>query len=220
MPTRRKLAAHIVPMLVFVTLMAINTAAHKAESRIPPEFWVYPAQTLLCAGFVMWFRREYELERPRRLAFVALVGVVVFMVWISPQVFFGAARRSAGFNPNLLETPAIYWLELTLRFARLVIVVPFVEEIFWRGFLLRFLIEDNFDRIRFGAFSWFSFTIVTLGFGLSHSAADWIPALMAGAGYNAVAYRTKTLSSCIFAHGLTNLLLGVWIMQSKQWGFW
>lgn len=222
MPTRRKLAGHVLPMLVFIALLALNAAARKIDNRIwsPPEFWVYPTQTLLCAALLIWFRREYELERPRRLAFAALVAVVVFVLWISPQVFFRGAPRTAGFNPDLLITPAIYWPELTLRFVRLVIVVPFVEEIFWRGFLMRFLIDDNFDRVRFGTFSWLSFTIVTLAFALSHSAADWIAALLAGALYNALAYRTKSLASCIFAHALTNLLLGVWILQTKQWGFW
>ena len=35
-----------------------------------------------------------------------------------------------------------------------------------------------------------------------------------------VAYRTKNLSTCVITHAVTNLLLGAWIMQTKQWGFW
>ncbi len=148
------------------------------------------------------------------------MGICVFALWIAPQAFLGLPPRTSGFNPQVLPRPALYWFEVILRFGRLVLVVPFIEEIFWRSFLLRFLIDDNFDRVRFGTFSWLSFTIVTLGFGLSHSPADWAAAVLAGALYNAVAYRTKSLSSCIFAHALTNLLLGLWIMQTKEWGFW
>ena len=99
-------------------------------------------------------------------------------------------------------------------------VVPLIEEIFWRGFVLRFLIDENFERVPVGAFSWFSFAAVTAGFAFSHSPPDWVAALVAGAAYNAVAYRTKRLSSCVVAHALTNLLLGLWIVQTKQWGFW
>jgi len=222
MPARRKLAAHVVPMLVFIALLALNAGAHKIDNRIwsPPEFWIYPLQTLLCAALLIWFRREYELERPRRLGFAAVVAVLVFVLWISPHAFFGAAPRFVGFNPDLLSTAGLYWPELILRFVRLGVVVPCIEEIFWRGFLLRFLIDDDFDRVSFGSFSWLSFSMVTIGFALSHSPADWLAALLAGAFYNAVAYRTNSLSSCIFAHALTNLLLGVWIMQTKQWGFW
>jgi len=222
MPTRRKLAAHVVPMLVFIALLALNPAARMIDNRIwnPPEFWIYPTQTLLCAAFVIWFRREYDVAPPRRLGFAFAVGICVFGLWIAPHAFLGLPPRTSGFNPQVLPRPALYWFEVILRFGRLVLVVPFIEEIFWRSFLLRFLIDDNFDRVRFGTFSWLSFTIVTLGFGLSHSPADWAAAVLAGALYNAVAYRTKSLSSCIFAHALTNLLLGLWIMQTKEWGFW
>ena len=64
------------------------------------------------------------------------------------------------------------------------------------------------------------FTVVTVGFGLAHSRADWIAAVITGALYNCVAYRTKSLSSCVLAHAITNLLLGLWIMKTRQWGFW
>jgi len=50
--------------------------------------------------------------------------------------------------------------------------------------------------------------------------ADWPAAVITGGLYNLVAYRTKSLFTCVVTHSLTNLLLGVWIMQTKQWGFW
>jgi CAAX prenyl protease-like protein len=223
MPTRRKLAAHVLPILVFISFLALNGVAKKIDSQFwltHAEYWIYPVQTILCGGLLIWFRREYDLGRPRRAVSATLVALVAFGLWVSPQAFFGAPPRLGGFSLDLLRSPALYWSEVILRFVRLIIVVPLVEEIFWRSFLLRFFINENFDQVRFGTFSWFSFTLVTLGFALSHSAADWIPALASGALYNAVAYRTKTLSSCIFAHALTNLLLGVWIVETKQWGFW
>ena len=111
-------------------------------------------------------------------------------------------------------------MTIVLRFLRLAVVVPFIEEIFWRGFLLRFLINENFERVPVGTFSLVSFIVVTVGFGFSHASEDWIAALLTGALYNGVAYRTKKLSSCILTHAVTNLLLGLWIMKTKQWGFW
>ena len=94
-----------------------------------------------------------------------------------------------------------------------------MEEIFWRAFLLRFLIDEEFERVPFGKFSWPSFVIVTIAFALSHSRPDWIAALVCGSLYNDVAYRSCSLSSCILAHATTNLLLGLWIMHTRQWGF-
>jgi uncharacterized protein len=223
MPTRRKFAAYALPMLVFVALLAVASVVRKIDNRIwlsSPEFWIYPTQTILCGALLVWFRREYDFGRPRWVGFAMLVAVCVFGLWISPQAFFGFPPRATGFNPDIFADHSFYWPQVILRFARLVVVVPFVEEIFWRGFLLRFFVDEKFDRVPFGSFSWLSFSVVTLGFALSHSPADWIPALIAGALYNGVAYRTKSLSSCIFAHALTNLLLGLWIMKTKQWGFW
>jgi CAAX prenyl protease-like protein len=82
------------------------------------------------------------------------------------------------------------------------------------------LINEKFHRVPFGTFSWLSFTVVTLGFGFSHSPEDRIAALITGALYNCVAYRTRNLASCVLAHAVTNLLLGLWIMKTRQWGFW
>jgi len=61
---------------------------------------------------------------------------------------------------------------------------------------------------------------VTVAFTFSHSRPDWPAAFITGALYNVVACRTQSLASCVLAHAGTNLLLGLWIMQTQQWGFW
>ena len=118
------------------------------------------------------------------------------------------------------RSTAAYWSTVLLRFARLVVVVPLVEEIFWRGFLLRYFINEKFDTVPIGTFSWLSFAVVTSGFAFIHNRADWPAAVITGALYNLVAYRTRSLASCVLAHAVTNLLLGLWIMNTHQWGFW
>jgi CAAX prenyl protease-like protein len=224
MPERRKTAAYVAPMLAFIGLLAVNVALKKIGGQFwlrASEYWIYPVQTVLCGVLLIWFRREYEFHGLRRVAFSLVVGAVVFVLWISPQQFLGFAARTVGFNPDLFSSsPLAYWFTVILRFLRLAVVVPFVEEIFWRGFLLRFLIDEDFTRVRFGTFSWVSFLVVTVAFGFSHLPKDWIAALITGAIYNGVAYRTKSLGSCILTHAVTNLLLGFWIMQTGQWGFW
>lgn len=186
-----------------------------------PQFWVFPLQTLVCAALLAWWWRDYEFHRLARIGFVLAIALFVFILWIAPQAFFGFAPRNDGFNPNVFaEQPAAYWATVILRFLRLVIVVPLVEEIFWRGLVLRYCINEDFERVPFGSFSWLSFGVVTLLFTLAHSTADWPAAAITGALYNLVAYRTRSLSSCILAHAVTNLLLGLWIMRTQQWGFW
>jgi len=221
---RRKLIAYTAPMVVFFAALAVVAGLKKIGGSFwldSPEYWVYPVQTLVCAVLLFWFRREYDWRRLGGIGLAVAVGLLVFVLWISPQQFLGAEARTSGFNPDTFAgQPAAYWTTVLLRFLRLVIVVPLVEEIFWRGFLLRYFINDKFTAVPFGAFSWFSFAVVTIGFTLVHSTADWPAAAITGALYNFVAYRTKSLMACVIAHAATNLLLGLWIMYTKQWGFW
>ncbi len=223
--TDGKLPAYTLPMAVFIGFLALVSLVRLAGSAAfalrEPQYWVFPVQTLVCGGLLLWFWRRYEFAGVRQVFFVGAVGTLVFLLWISPQAFLGFAPRLEGFNPDVFPPRSgIWWSSVLLRFLRLVVVVPLVEEIFWRGFLLRYFIDEKFDRVAFGSFSWLSFAVVTGGFTLAHSTADWIPAAITGALYNFVAYRTKSLGSCVLAHALTNLLLGLWIMHTGQWGFW
>ncbi len=222
---RRKLAAYVVPMAVFLAALALVSVIKAIGGAFwleAPEYWLYPVQTFVCAGLLWWFWKEYDdFHGWRGTLLAAAAGIVVFALWVAPQAFFGAAARTEGFNPTIfVDQPLAYWGTVLLRFLRLVVIVPLVEEIFWRGFLLRYFIDEKFDRVPFGAFSWLSFGVVSVGFMFVHSMADWPAALLTGALYNFVAYRTKSLGACVLAHALTNLLLGLWIMNTRQWGFW
>ena len=222
--TRRKLAAYAVPMAVFLAALALVGGLKKIGGSFwldAPEYWLYPLQTFICAALLFWYRREYDFHSPRQPLIALGIGIVVCVLWVSPQAFFGFPARTEGFNPTVFaEQPVAYWSTVALRFLRLVIIVPLVEEIFWRGFLLRYFVDEKFDRVPFGTFSWLSFGVVTIGFMLVHSTADWPAALLTGALYNWVAYRTRSLGACVLAHAVTNLLLGIWIMSTRQWGFW
>ena len=219
-----KLAAYTLPFVAFMGALAAVAGLKAIGGSFwlaSPEYWVYPVQTLLCAALLFRYWREYDFNGVRQPLVAAAVGIVVLGMWISPQAFFGAAARTEGFNPAIFaDQPAAYWATVLFRFLRLVVVVPLVEEVFWRGFLLRYFVDEKFDRVLFGTFSWLSFGVVSVGFMFVHSMADWPAALLTGALYNFVAYRTKSLGACVLAHAVTNLLLGLWIMSTRQWGFW
>jgi len=223
-PGKHQFLAHILPMLTFALLLGGGDLLKTSDGplwRVTPEFWVYPLQTLLCGAMLIFFRHDYDFQVLRRPFFVVAIALSVFILWIAPQQFLHFKAKLVGFNPDMLTAhPTLYWLTLFLRFLRLVIVVPLVEEVFWRSFLLRYLISEKFNAVPFGAFSWLSFSVVALAFAFSHSISDWPAALVAGALYNLVAYRSRSLASCVAAHGLTNLALGLWIIATGQWGFW
>jgi len=221
--------AYLAPFFGFLAVLAVGSGlAHFFDGYAfwmasAPRYWIYPLQTLICAGLLAHGWRYYALELPRPSAAVIAtgIGLLALVLWIAPQQWLGAAPRLDGFEPAFFGADGWpYTLNLALRFLRLVIVVPLVEEIFWRGFLLRYLVHEDFTNVPMGTFSWRSFSIVTVGFCLEHSPADWPAAVLTGVLYNFVAYRTRSLSACVLAHAVTNALLGGYILRTGQWGFW
>ena len=218
--------AFLAPFITFMALLALGElVAHLFDGWAfwmvsAPRYWVFPLQTVICGVLLRQNWRRYPLSAPARPLFTLAVAVGVLVLWISPQEFFRAAPRTDGFDPAFFGNDWRWWANTIPRWLRLVVVVPLLEEIFWRGFLLRYLIREPFEDVPFGAFSWASCAWVTLFFGLAHWGPDFWPALITGALYNAVAYRTRSLSSCVLAHAVTNLLLGIYICKTGQWGFW
>jgi CAAX prenyl protease-like protein len=219
------------PFIVFMALLAaLDTIAGLGRSEFAfahSQYWIFPLQTVVCGAILAFGWRRYKLRLPKQWLFSIAIAILVLAIWLSPQELFGFPRRFDGFNPTVFPAgSAIYWATVLLRFLRLVVVVPLLEEIFWRGFLLRALINEDFESLPIGAFSWRSFGGVTVCFALAHWGSHWYcgpdfwPAVAAGALYNVVAIRTRSLSSCVLAHAVTNLLLGVYIMTTHQWGFW
>jgi CAAX prenyl protease-like protein len=225
---RRTLQGYVLPFAVFMAgLVLVSLVKSFAPEEggplwlADPKYWVYPLQTIACGALLVWFWRCYDWGAKWHVVTGVLAGLVVLALWISPQWLLGAEPRLEGFNPDTFaDTPALWWSTVALRFLRLVVIVPLLEEIFWRGFLMRYLIKEDFTTVPFGAFTWFSFGAVTLMFGLAHFGPDIIPALLTGAIYNLLAIRTKSLACCVIAHAVTNLGLGLYIMQTRQWGFW
>lgn len=222
------LAAYVLPFAVFMGGMALvsGVGMFAPSEGAPlwladPVYWIYPLQTIVCGALLVWFWKLYDWGKRWHVTAGIVVGLVVLALWISPQWLFGAEARTTGFNPETFkEMPMLWWGTVVLRFLRLVVVVPLLEEIFWRGFLLRYLVGEDFTKVAFGTFRVFSFVGVAMLFGLAHWGPDFLPALLTGVLYNLVAVKTRSLASCVVAHAVTNLGLGLYIMQTKQWGFW
>ncbi len=219
--------AYLAPFVAFLAALAVGGAVvHFGDGyafRVwsAPRYWIYPLQTLVCAILLARYWRAYELRWPRGVLLATGVGLLALLVWIAPQQWLGFPARREGFEPAFFGAEGwAYGANVGLRFLRLVVIVPLVEEIFWRGFLLRYVIREDFTQVPFGTFAWRSFLIVTAGFCLEHSPPDWPAAIVTGALYNFVAYRTRSLSACVLTHAVTNALLGAYVLRTGQWGFW
>jgi CAAX prenyl protease-like protein len=214
-----------VPFVLFMAGLVLVSAVKSegAESLLlrRPEFWIYPLQTLVCGAAVAVFWKRYNFGPLSGWFLGVAAGLLALAIWLSPQLVFGVLPRLEGFDPSIFAgDPFLYWLTVIARFARLVVVVPLIEEIFWRGFLLRYLIRDDFENVAPGTYKPLSFFGVAGLFMLVHGMADWPAALLTGILFNFVMVRTKSLAVCVIAHAVTNLGLGVFIMCTRQWGFW
>ncbi len=219
--------AYFAPFLAFYAVLGLGAAiSHLFDGYAfwvasNPRYWECPMQTFVCLALVIYWWRWYELKIPRQPLFTIGIGILALILWIAPQQWLKFPPRVDGFDPAFFGASGWkYGLNLGLRFFRLVVVVPLIEEIFWRGFLLRYLIREDFTKVPVGAFSWLSFGVVTAGFTMEHSVPDWPAAAITGALFNLVAYRTRSLSSCVLVHAVTNAMLGVYILRTGQWGFW
>jgi hypothetical protein len=219
------LAAYVVPFALFMGGLALVGGVRFLGGTgfllSKPEYWVYPLQTLVCGAALVFFWRRYDFGTGGAWLAVLAAGLLALGLWILPQALPGVAPRTEGFDPTVFSgSPLLYWLTATARFARLVVIVPLVEEIFWRGFLLRYLIREDFLKIPLGTYDSRSFFGVAGLFMLVHSLPDWPAAFVTGLIYNGLLVRTKSLGACAAAHAITNLGLGIFIMTTRQWGFW
>ena len=167
-------------------------------------------------------------DAPRRPGLSAAFGVAVFLIWVAPDVIAPAWRHSALFNNALTGHPAGSTpvdlrrdpLFLSFRIAIAVLAVPVLEELFWRGWLMRWLIDGtSFERVPLGAYAPGAFWAVAILFAAEHG-SFWDVGLLAGIAYNWWMVRTRSLWDCIVAHAATNGALAVWVVAGNHWQYW
>ena len=187
-------------------------------------YYLYPVKAVVVGYLLYRYRGEYreltlkDLSNiPTTLA-VGAVGLLVFFLWIHMDWTFGSAAVPQGYNPLLLPGKNLQILMTVFRVCGAVLVVPLMEELFWRSFLIRYIIDKDFDRVAMGAFTWTSFMITVVLFGLEHT--YFLAGVMAGIFYNLIFYKTRSLAQCVLAHAVTNLALAVYVIGTGKWQFW
>ena len=217
---RRATAAYIAPFLAFVGIMAVERMI-----PLPPE-WMYPVRFLivtLLIGAVSWPYLSFRPSAP--LASIA-IGVAVFVIWVAPDVLFGyrhhwlfenslTGAAASSLAPHLKANIGF----LLLRSISSAILVPILEELFWRGWMMRWLIHHDFLAVPLGKYVTSAFWIVALLFASEHG-PYWEVGLAAGIVYNWWIVRTRNLADCILAHSVTNAVLSAYVLVTDQWQYW
>jgi len=108
---------------------------------------------------------------------------------------------------------------ILLRSAGSFLLVPILEELFWRGWMMRWLIDMDFLKVPLGKYVPSAFWIVAILFASEHG-PYWEVGLAAGIIYNWWLIRTRNLADCILAHAVTNAVLAGYVLVTDRWQYW
>ncbi len=212
---------YVVPFGAVIFLLAVHPIL-----SLPPlaeqALWI-----LVMTAVLAWVARPVLDFRIRNWAGSLSIGVAVFAIWIAPDRLFPGYHAHWLFtNPvmgsvaaTLPESSHRDWAVLTLRTLRAAVFVPIAEELFWRGWLMRWLISPHFEEVPLGAWSARAFWIVAILFATEHGAL-WDVGLAAGVIYNWWMLRTRSLGDLILAHGVTNAVLSAYVILAGHWQYW
>ncbi len=182
---------------------------------------------LLGAAFPVMRQLSWKISP---LAFVVgLAGGVVWVLlsslhiewWVLEQLGRGQwidGIRRPELDPFAEDTGLAKWL-LATRLFGLVLVVPLAEELFLRGFLLRFFTDEKWWQLPVGALSRTAMFAGT-AYGILAHPSEVIAAALWFSAVTWLSIRTKSFGACVVAHALTNLVLGVYVLTFQDWTLW
>lgn len=227
------IAARVFPLLIFVVLTCFQDSFGEAG-----RYWIYFAKTL--AGvWLIWMARPLVAEMRWAFSWEAVVvGIAVFAMWVGLDGFYPhswaegkallSGKTSATCYGNVTNpwNPLRYfgeaslagWFFVVVRTAGSALVVPPLEEVFYRSFLYRFVARSDFQKVPLSHFSWTALLVTSALFGFAHH--QWLAGILCGLAYQWLVIRKGRLGDAMTAHGITNFLLAVWIVWKGDWKFW
>jgi uncharacterized protein len=145
-----------------------------------------------------------------------VVGVAVFVLWINLDFEPLAMAGGQGFDPR--TNGEIDWLLAAVRIAGAALIVPVMEELFWRSFVMRWIQKPEFLKIAPTEVGFKALAISAVLFALEHHL--WFAGLLAGLAYGWLYQRSGNLWVPTVSHAVTNGVLGVWVLRTGNWQFW
>ncbi len=233
----------VVPFIIFL-LLTFGQGQFGEASR----YWFYFAKTFVGAAmlwavwpFITEMRWKFSWE-------AVVVGIVVFVMWVGLDGFYPSLDQlfrnlaemfpwtesvfrnlgfiskeqtpTVGWNPHAQfgSGSALAWMFIVTRILGSTLVVPALEEVFYRSFVYRYVIRQDFEAVPLGRFHWGSFLITSVVFGFAHH--EWLAGILCGFAYQGLVIYKKRLGDAMTAHAITNFLLGLWIVWRGDWKFW
>jgi len=209
-------AAYLAPFLAILAASFISKAVSAYFE------WLYPLRFIAALVAIWCYRREYRKLNWSFNWLAPVSGAFVFLLWIAPTLWTHATQSSLSSEVGTALAslpPAARFTWIAIRIAAAVITVPIAEELAFRGYVARRLIDREFDTVDFSALTLLSIGISSVAFGLMHG-QHWFVGILAGLVYAFVLKRRGRFGDAVVAHATSNLLLAAWVLMRGDWAQW
>ncbi len=209
--------ARMIPFFIFLGMTFLQGEFGEAS-----RFWMYGVKTFVGVWLVyeMW-----PYTREVRWAFsweAVVVGVVVLLIWVGLDPYYAKMSKPPAklWDPfeQFGQNSAAAWSIIVIRIVGSSLVVPPLEEVFYRSFLYRYLVKIDFLAMPLKQRHWLSFVVTSTIFGLVHY--QWLAGMLCGMAYQWLVWRKDRLGDAMTAHAITNFLLGIYVVWKGAWIFW
>ena len=220
----------VAPFVIFLALTFCQGRWGEAS-----RYWLYLGKTL-AGAWLIWEMRPFVAEMRWAASWEAVaVGVGVFVVWVGLDGWYPAldelgakmglvhqAASSAplAWNPwNQFGNGSLWaWFFIAVRMTGASLIVPPLEEVFFRSFLYRYIVKADFQSVSLKLFELRAFLLTSVFFAFEHR--EWLSGLICGVAYQGLVLRKGRLGDAMTAHAITNFLLGAWVVWRGAWHFW
>lgn len=214
--------ARILPFAIYIGFLVLEQVVSTLGLGIDVRP-LYPVKAACVAiALALLWKRYGELTsfggvRAADWLLAAGVGVLIFVLWIVLDQSWAVLGKSDGWDPTGSDGRTA-WLLVAARLSGAVLVVPIMEELFWRSFVMRWIRDHNFLTVAPRQVGATALLVSSALFAVEHH--EWLAGLLAGLAYSWIYMRSRNLWTAIASHAFTNLLLGGWILYTRQWQFW
>lgn len=223
MVNQNNILPRVLPFAIYILFLALSDYLSPLSNILSlgsltiDTKWLYTLRVVLVLSVLLFFFRSYSelkvVPAAKTFLVAILAGLLVFMVWILPYPAWAGVNNHAQLSNAGQDA---VWMASRLIGAA--IIVPVMEELFWRSLVMRWVDDKNFLYFSPSNVSVLALMISSGVFASAHHL--WLAGLFAGIIYGALYIKYKNLWVPIFAHAVTNGVLGVWVMCTGNWQYW
>jgi len=219
--------AFMTRVLPFILFLILTTC--QGRIGLASHFWFYAVKTLVGIALIAWMWSQVKEMRWRISWEACCVGLACFLIWVGldgviPRLgaLLGDAAEEKPWQWNPLEFftdhPALAWTFVGIRVLGSTLIVPPLEEVFYRSAVYRYWVAPNIESVPLNRFHFKAFLATSILFGVVHQ--EWLAGIFCGAAFQWLVLRKGHLGDAMTAHAITNALLGLYVVWTDSWQFW